>query len=109
MSDVVVIDSGDSVIVRRDRIEVVSIGIQGPPGQPGNGVQVFGETPAGSVNGSNATFTTAFNFVPESVAVSVNGLRQKRVDDYNTSGANTILMSVSPEAGTSILVDYLRA
>lgn len=86
---------------------------QGPPGPPGpaGGAAsfVFGETPSGTVNGSNATFTTAFSFVPETVEVFVNGLKQKRVTHFNTSGSNTILFSDSPQSGDLILVNYLRS
>ncbi|MCC6328987.1 MAG: hypothetical protein IT174_10755 [Acidobacteria bacterium] len=84
-------------------------GPQGPPGPSGLAAQVVGETPAGAVDGSNATFTTAFAFIPESVDVTVNGLRQKRIDDFNTSGASTILLAVSPGPGEKVLINYLRA
>ena len=84
-------------------------GPQGPPGSPGNGVIVTNEAPAGIINGSNATFTTAFNFVPETVEVFVNGLKQRRITDFNTSGQNTILLTDSPFTGDSVQVDYLRS
>lgn len=90
-------------------LEIATQGPQGPPGSPGDGVQVFNEIPTGAINGVNATFTTSFSFIPESVAVYINGLRQKVVEDYNTSGDQTILMSVSPETGTNFLIDYIRS
>lgn len=92
-------------------IEVTPTGPPGPPGpagSPGNGVFVVGEVPAGLVNGSNATFTTAFGFVPESVEVYVNGLRQKKPTDFNTAGTTTILFSDSPLVGDLLLANYLR-
>ncbi len=104
--------SDEAIVQIQERIEIVTEGIQGPqgpPGVPGNGVQVVSEIPSGSINGSNATFTTAFAFVPESVVVFVNGLRQKKPDDFNTSGSQTIVFSVSPETGTNLLVDYMRS
>lgn len=70
---------------------------------------VFGETPAGAVNGSNATFTTAFPFVPESVMVDINGLGLKRVAHFNTTGTTTILLSDSPTTGEIITVTYIKA
>ncbi|MCC7308388.1 MAG: hypothetical protein IT173_12545 [Acidobacteria bacterium] len=104
--------SDEAIIHEREIVQIVTIGIQGPagaPGTPGNGVQVIGEVPTGAINGSNAIFTTAFPFVPESVGLTVNGLRQKKVDDFNTSGNQTLTLAVSPETGTNMLVDYLRA
>jgi len=70
--------------------------------------EVTGEIPAGLINGSNATFTASFSFVPESVKVYINGMRQKLIDDYNTSGNTTILMAVSPETITNFLIDYQK-
>jgi len=70
--------------------------------------QIEGEVPAGAVNGSNATFTTAFDFIPESVEVFVNGIRQKPITDYTTSGTTTILFTDSPLTGDIILVNYLK-
>lgn len=69
---------------------------------------VIGETPNGDVNGANATFTTDYNFVPETVALFVNGLIQKKPIDFNTSGQTTILTAFSPEHDDVMLVNYLR-
>jgi hypothetical protein len=70
---------------------------------------VKNETPAGAINGSNATFTSAFDFVPESVEVFINGICQRPIVDFNTSGTRTINLSDSPHANESILVNYLKA
>ena len=70
--------------------------------------QVIGETPSGTLNGSNVTFTTAYNFIPETVQVLVNGLEQKRVRDFNTTGNNTILLTEPPYSGETILVHYSK-
>jgi hypothetical protein len=69
---------------------------------------VFGEPPAGSINGSNATFTAANQFIPESLTVEVNGLTQKLVNDYTVSGGLTITFLVSPVVGDSILLNYIK-
>lgn len=69
---------------------------------------VFGETPTGLVNGSNATFTTAFDFVPGKVDVFVNGLLQKIVTHYNTTGTRTIILNDSPQVNDFVLVDYKK-
>lgn len=91
------------------RVVNIAQGLTGPPGASSVTAQVVGETPGGAVNGVNATFTTAFAFVPESVAVFMNGMMQKKIDEFNTSGSNTILLTFSPATGETILVNYLRA
>lgn len=70
------------------------------------GIFVIGETPSGTINGSNATFTTASGFVPESVQVFVNGVSQTNTVDYTTSGVNTIIFNFSPVNGDYIRVNY---
>ena len=70
---------------------------------------VFGETPAGLVNGSNATYTTAFNFVPGSVIPSINGLEQKLGTHFITMGNNQIIFNDSPTTGDTITVTYIKS
>lgn len=70
---------------------------------------IFGETLTGTINGSNATFSTANNFVPGSVDVFVNGLKQKRVTHFNTTGVTTIIFSDSPQVGDILVANYERA
>lgn len=70
--------------------------------------RVIDEVPSGLINGSNATFTTAQNFLPESVEVTLNGIAQRKGSgfDYVTTGNETIIFATSPEVGDTILVDY---
>jgi len=116
--------SNDSVIITA-KSEAVNIGIQPSTGDvdittipqyitvqvgatvtTSSGSFVIGETPSGAVNGSNATFTTAQNFVPESVQVFINGVSQTNAVDYTTSGTTTITLNVSPVSGDYIRVNY---
>jgi hypothetical protein len=71
-----------------------------------SGSFVIGETPSGAVNGSNATFTTAQNFVPESLQVFINGVSQTSGVDFITTGSTTITLTVSPVSGDYIRVNY---
>lgn len=87
-------------------VEIVGVG---PQGSSSGTSEMQAETPSGVVNGANATFVSTYAFVPESVAVYVNGLLQRKVTDYNTSGSNTILFSSSPLALDAIFITYLRA
>ena len=86
------------------------IGSAGPsPGPgPGVGALVVGETPSGLVNNSNATYTTAFAFVPESVELFINGLRHKRILDFTTSGTTTVMLTDSPLTGDLLQLNYER-
>jgi len=116
--------SNDSVIITA-KSEAVNIGIQPSTGDvdittipqyitvqvgatvtTSSGSFVIGETPSGAVNGSNATFTTSQNFVPESVQVFINGVSQTNAVDYTTSGTTTITLNVSPVSGDYIRVNY---
>ncbi len=68
------------------------------------------ETPTGTVNGINDTFTLAFNPIVASVKLYVAGLRMKRGVDYTLGGTGnkTITMVTIPPDGSTILVDYIK-
>lgn len=70
---------------------------------------VKGEIPSGTVNGVNATFFTAHEFVPELLEVYLNGLLQHIVIDYQTVGNQQINFTFSPLTGELIKVSYIRA
>lgn len=70
---------------------------------------VIGETPSGAINGSNATYTSANDFIPETLEVFLNGLRQTVLGDYNTSGNTTILFVTSPGTGEVLRINYIKA
>ena len=90
------------------QLKISSAGSQGVPGAPGPiTVPVIGEVLTGLVNGSNATFTTAFEFVPGTVQVYVNGVRQNQPDDFNTTGMQTVILAQSPTIGERIQADYI--
>lgn len=69
---------------------------------------IIGEIPQGLINGINATFTSLSPFIPASVEVYLNGVRQKIIDDYNTIGNNTIQFLISPTTNENILIDYIK-
>jgi hypothetical protein len=72
--------------------------------------RIYNEIPSGPINGSNATFTTAFDFEPETVVVIVNGVEQKPglLYDYVTVGTKTIILNFSPNTGESVTVNYTK-
>lgn len=96
-------------IVNKTNKVVEIVEHRGMPGVVDPAMYVIADVPSGAVNGSNATFLTTFDFIPESVQVFVNGVFQKKTEDFNTSGTNTIILAVSPLTGEVILVNYLRS
>jgi len=70
---------------------------------------VIEEIPTGLVNGSNATFTSEFDFIPSSLVVTVNGLNNHVLEDYTTVGSDTIQFTTSPETGDNIRISYIKA
>ena len=84
-------------------------GLQGPQGLPGVGnvVTIYNEQPAGLINGSNNVFTTASSFQPGKVSVFINGLMQKIITHFQTTGNNTILLNDSLTVGDQIQVNYI--
>jgi hypothetical protein len=63
------------------------------------------ETPTGSINGSNVTFTLAHTPGSNTEMVVLNGLIQQRGVDYTITGA-TITLSIAPIPGDWLGVTY---
>jgi|SRR5215831_485971 len=74
----------------------------------GGAVAVIGETPSGTINGSNVNFTTAHPFQFVSTSLYLNGLRQEIPDDYVETSNQILTFVVAPISGDKIRVDYLR-
>jgi len=70
---------------------------------------VTGELPSGAINGINATYTSAYSFIPESVEIFVNGIQATKNIDYTTSGANTIIFTYSPATNDILRINYNKA
>lgn len=67
---------------------------------------IYRETPSGSVNGSNATFTLAHTPNPAaSLCLFLNGQLLTYTEDYTLSG-NTITFVVAPDTGSIIRASY---
>lgn len=83
-------------------------GAAGPAGPPGPaGGMVAGETPFGSVDGTNIYFSTALVYSPNSLCVYLNGLRQQRLGDYTETGSQTFRFLEAPWLGSTVRVDYV--
>lgn len=70
---------------------------------------VDSETPSGSINGSNTTFTLANTPTTGTVRLFLNGLRQNAGagNDYTIS-SSTITMLTAPVSGDVLLADYRK-
>ena len=69
---------------------------------------INGEEPNGIINGVNAIFTSRKLFIPETVEVYINGLRQMITKDYITTGYNTIILFNSLELIDQISINYTK-
>lgn len=68
---------------------------------------VFNETPSGTINGVNATFTLANTPTAGTVRIFLRGLRMTLTTDYTISGS-TITMINIPDTGDDLIADYLK-
>jgi hypothetical protein len=81
--------------------------IQGPPGAsapPGAGV--IGDVPIESTDGVTTIFTVNHPFTPESLAVYVNGLRQRPTIDFVVLNETQFQFTTAPHTGDFVQVDY---
>lgn len=84
--------------------------IEGAPiviggGGGGGGTAVYEETPTGTINGINNTFTLANTAITGTVRIYLNGQRLKNILDYTYTGS-TITMTTIPFTGDVLIVDY---
>lgn len=70
---------------------------------------VMGEVPTGLINGTNTTFTVASSVFGNAIDVFLNGLLQKRTDDYTFTSPVTIEFASAPVTGSNLLSDYIKA
>lgn len=68
---------------------------------------ITGETPTGSINGSNTAFSVASAYKTGTLKVYKNGVRMKGGGaDYTENGNDDFTMVTAPATGTVLLVDY---
>lgn len=72
-----------------------------------NGNFVQRETPSGTINGTNTSFTLSTTPIIGTEEVYLNGLAQYQTEDYTISGA-TITYLVAPVAGDILRVNYRK-
>lgn len=70
---------------------------------------IMGEVPTGLINGINTTFTVASSVFGNAIDVFLNGLLQKRTDDYSFTSPVTIEFASAPVSDSNLLCDYIKA
>jgi hypothetical protein len=73
---------------------------------PGSSSLISNETPTGTIDGSNTSYTLAGTMVSGSLKVFLNGVRMKGGGTDYTEGTNAFTMTVAPLTGDILLVDY---
>jgi hypothetical protein len=73
-----------------------------------SGNLIYGEVPTGTVNGTNKAFTTAFTYRPNLLSVFLNGVRQRRTNDYTETSNQAFSFVVAPMPGDILSVDYME-
>jgi hypothetical protein len=81
-----------------------------PPPSTGSSTPhgVWGETPSGTIDGSNKNYTSAQPYSPTTLAVFLNGLRMRRSGDYTETGSNSFSFVTAPLPGDSLSIDYMQ-
>lgn len=73
-------------------------------------VFVRNETPILDPEGDGRTFTTNYEYIKDTLCVTLNGLRQREgIDyDYEELGGNRFRFTHSIEEEDSVIVDYIK-
>ena len=77
----------------------------GAPSGGGTTLTSVTETPAGTLNGTNVTFTLGFTPATGSLFLFLNGVEQVLTTDYTRSGT-TITYTVAPDASDLMVAQY---
>jgi hypothetical protein len=100
--------TGDSIFANYFNIDMEGITISTSQ-VIGYEYQVTNEVPEGSINGSNDTFTTDYNFISNSTEVFLNGVKQILGTNY-TEGSGQIIFNTGyiPYSGDLLTINYRR-
>ncbi len=69
---------------------------------------IWGEIPSGLIDGINQNYTSAHAYLSGRLAVFLNGLRQRRLDDYTETGSNSFRFLYPPVPNDSLSIDYIQ-
>lgn len=76
-------------------------------------IYVTGETPGGTINGTNTVFTTFYAFKPGTTHFYLNGVRLREGPGFDYLEGNNhqtlTFLTSAPMSGDILLVDYIKA
>lgn len=99
----------DQILGMQRRIETLER-FGGGGGSGGGNTIIWNETLTGTVNGTNAVFTTTDIYVSGSILVYRDGqLMTGSGNDYTESGDNEITFTTAPASGSVLLATYLTS
>jgi hypothetical protein len=85
-----------------------AIAAAGGGGGTVSGTLIYGEVPTGTVDGANKNFTTAYTYRPNMLSVFLNGVRQRRTNDYTETSNQAFSFVGAPSVGDILSVDYME-
>jgi hypothetical protein len=68
---------------------------------------IWGETPGGTVDGANKSFTSVSSYRTNLISIFLNGIRQRRINDYTETGSNSFQFVSAPIPGDILSIDYI--
>jgi len=89
-----------------DDCQFYAVAVPGPPGRPGDGSPVYGESPSGARDGVNLVFALSAPPSGGTAAVYRNGLREVQGIGFTLSGS-TLIFTSAPLSDDVLTVDYL--
>jgi hypothetical protein len=69
---------------------------------------VYNEVPTGLIDGINANYTTAFDYIANKIEIYLDGMRMQRGVDWVETGSDTFQFTTPPAVSQILLVDYLK-
>jgi hypothetical protein len=81
-----------------------------PPAAPSGSAplqMIWGETPGGTIDGANTNYTSVSAFRTNLLSVFLNGIRQRRINDYTETGSNSFQFVNAPIPGDILSIDYI--
>lgn len=120
VTEVITIGSSDVIVIKEQAVDIINAGVQGPEGIAGlsayeiavangfigteqewldslvGGGAIYFEQLSGAIDGANKIFATTYDYVINSTAVFINGLKQKLNISYFENGNYEIEFDEAP-------------
>jgi hypothetical protein len=96
--------------LKQNQVVISQLGQRGFKGEKGDNatIPIYDENPLGLINGSNADFTSANNFVSGSLQVFIGPAKLHVNQDFQITGANGFHLFESPLTGEQLFINYYK-